>query len=147
MKNNYREALQRAQKGTTIRPPKKYQSQGGVPGTMIQASNPDGNVGNTTNQQTIIEDFNQNGIPDYLEVKQTIPMVGASNVPNFEIDPTSGGTSGRGSYNTETGVFPGSRSGVTDVDPTYNMAKKGIEIGKDSYMAALKAYKNGGSKR
>ena len=91
MKNNHREALQRAQKGTTIRPPKKYQSQGGVPGTMIPHEvviddtvtySPDGNVGNTTPHQTIIEDFNKNGIPDYLEVKQTIPMVGASNVPN-----------------------------------------------------------------
>ena len=62
MKNNYRKALQRAQQGTTIKPPKKYQSVGAV--------NPEGSViGNV--------DMNNDGIPDYLERGSVIPMEGS----------------------------------------------------------------------
>tara|TARA_R110002167_G_scaffold332717_1_gene539602 strand:- start:599 stop:1081 length:483 start_codon:yes stop_codon:yes gene_type:complete len=160
MKDNYRKALHKAQESIV---PKRRKFQGvnesEVTDAIIEDTvtyTPDGNAGNTTNIQTIRpgqgitptnnmdwnvgattphqtiinEDFN---ISDLYKEK-TIPMVGASNVP------TSGG---RGSWNVNSGVIPG----VTDVNASQYMAKKGREIGSDNYMAALKAYKKGGSKR
>lgn len=96
MKNNYREALQRAQKGTTIRPPKKYQSQGGVPAAPSAPVGPSANT-------------------------SVIPMEGS-----------------QGSYDVNTGVFPGSQP--------VNRVNQMAQIGKENYMSALKTFKKGGSK-
>tara|TARA_R110000751_G_scaffold43641_4_gene100524 strand:- start:1472 stop:1957 length:486 start_codon:yes stop_codon:yes gene_type:complete len=161
MKDNYRKALHKAQESIV---PKRRKFQGvnesEVTDAIIEDTvtyTPDGNAGNTTNIQTIRpgqgitptnnmdwnvgattphqtiinEDFN---ISDLYKEK-TIPMVGASNVP------TSGG---RGSWNVNSGVFPTSNEGTMH---RGQIARNGTEIGKDSYMAALKAYKKGGSKR
>lgn len=143
MRDNYKKALQKAQMQTTIKPPKKYQSISEVKGVgediasraaqkLINAATIDGNVGRTSTNQSaaIIEDVNNNGIPDYLEVSKTIPMVGASPASNKFIDPASN----KGAYDINQGDFGKEIAKV-------NMAK----VGGEGYMSALKAFKKGGN--
>jgi len=146
MKNNYRKALQRAQKGTTIKPPKaqiQTADEAIIPSsnrTVVPQQRERTWLGS---QATKIGNWFR---PDHRDLDTDYTLIDPNsreNIKTYQFNPDWGDTQQTIPIN-ENQYYPGAAAfGSGGINPAL---KNGGDIGKENYMSALKTFKKGGSK-